>query len=95
MKHKHTAKKQPTQADWHKADIKAALEKAGWTLRGLSRHHGYAHSTQLVCVLHRHWPKGERLVAEAIGVKPEEIWPSRYLDKPRKRRQKRTNRDAA
>ncbi|EEJ2444476.1 helix-turn-helix domain-containing protein [Salmonella enterica subsp. enterica serovar 13,23:y:e,n,z15] len=24
------------------------------------------------------WPKGERLIAEALGVAPEKIWPSRY-----------------
>ncbi|WP_249891443.1 helix-turn-helix domain-containing protein [Mixta hanseatica] len=24
------------------------------------------------------WPKGERLIAEALGVAPEQIWPSRY-----------------
>ncbi|EHE2725738.1 transcriptional regulator, partial [Salmonella enterica] len=23
-------------------------------------------------------PKGERLIAEALGVAPEKIWPSRY-----------------
>ncbi|EDY0584612.1 transcriptional regulator, partial [Salmonella enterica subsp. enterica] len=27
----------------------------------------------------RHWPKGERLIAEELGVAPEQIWPSRYL----------------
>ena len=26
----------------------------------------------------RHWPKGERLIAEELGVAPEHIWPSRY-----------------
>ncbi|WP_139385313.1 helix-turn-helix domain-containing protein, partial [Salmonella enterica] len=26
----------------------------------------------------RHWPKGERLIAEALDVAPEDIWPSRY-----------------
>ncbi|WP_162265502.1 helix-turn-helix domain-containing protein, partial [Salmonella enterica] len=28
--------------------------------------------------LNRRWPKGERLIAEALGVAPEKIWPSRY-----------------
>ncbi|KFD16168.1 Ner family regulatory protein [Rahnella aquatilis CIP 78.65 = ATCC 33071] len=28
--------------------------------------------------LTRKWPKGERLIAEAMGVRPELIWPSRY-----------------
>ncbi|EAX0920990.1 transcriptional regulator, partial [Salmonella enterica] len=32
----------------------------------------------LTNALNRHWPKGERLIAEALGVAPEQIWPSRY-----------------
>lgn len=75
-KSRHT-KKQPS--DWHRADIVAALRKAGWSLRKLSVHHGYASPGTLTNALDRHWPKGERLIAEAIGVDPAEIWPSRYL----------------
>lgn len=26
----------------------------------------------------RPWPKAERIIAEALGVPPEQIWPSRY-----------------
>jgi len=73
-------KKQPSQ-DWHPADIKAALEKAGWSLSRLSLHHGYATRTTLKTALHRSWPKGERLIAEAIGVEPTVIWPSRYANR--------------
>jgi Ner family transcriptional regulator len=29
---------------------------------------------------YRPWPKGEWLIANAIGVHPAEIWPSRYFD---------------
>lgn len=63
--------------DWHKADIKAALEKAGWSLRQLSLHHKYS-PWALQRALFRPWPKAERLLAEAIGMKPEQLWPSRY-----------------
>ncbi|WP_080092290.1 helix-turn-helix domain-containing protein [Salmonella enterica] len=38
---------------------------------------GLASST-LANALTRHWPKGERLIAEALDVAPEDIWPSRY-----------------
>ena len=69
------SKKRP--ADWHKADIKAALEKAGWSLRQLSLHHGYAPSL-LAHALRRPYPRAERIIAEAIGTRPETIWPSRY-----------------
>lgn len=69
-------KKQPSQ-DWHPADIKAALEKAGWTLRKLSQHHGYRPGS-LAFALRKPWPRAQQLVAEAIGEDPRTIWPSRY-----------------
>lgn len=65
------------QPDWHPADIIAALKKRGTSLAALSRQAGLASST-LANALTRHWPKGERLIAEALGVAPEQIWPSRY-----------------
>jgi Ner family transcriptional regulator len=63
--------------DWHPADIKAALEKAGWSLRQLSVENGLAPTT-LQHVLTVSYPKGERIVAKALGKQPEEIWPQRY-----------------
>ncbi|PLY36744.1 DNA-binding protein [Pectobacterium carotovorum] len=65
------------QQDWHPADIIAALKKRGTTLAAVSREAGLASST-LANALTKHWPKGEKLIAEALGVSPEEIWPSRY-----------------
>jgi len=67
-------------ADWHPADIIAALKKKGWTLRRLSQHHGYSPSLCRHALVKR-YPNAERLIAEAIGVPPWEIWPSRYPDK--------------
>lgn len=66
--------------DWHTADIIAALKKRGLTLSGLSRQSGLSSST-LSNALARPWTKGEMIIARAIGVKPEEIWPSRYINK--------------
>lgn len=63
--------------DWHPADIIAGLKKRGTSLSALSRQAGLASST-LANALPRRWPKGERLIAEALGIKPEQIWPSRY-----------------
>lgn len=63
--------------DWHSADIIAALKKQGTSLSAVSRSSGLASAT-LANALIRHWPKGERLIAEALGVAPEHIWPSRY-----------------
>lgn len=63
--------------DWHPADIIAGLRKRGTTLAAVSRNAGLASST-LANALTRHWPKGEKLIAEALGISPAEIWPSRY-----------------
>lgn len=65
------------RSDWHPADIIAALRKRGTSLAAVSRNAGLASST-LANALTRRWPKGERLIAEALGVAPEHIWPSRY-----------------
>ncbi|ENY9362166.1 helix-turn-helix domain-containing protein [Salmonella enterica] len=65
------------QPDWHSADIIAALKKRGTSLSALSHQAGLASST-LANALIRHWPKGEKLIAEKLGVAPEQIWPSRY-----------------
>lgn len=65
--------------DWHNADIIAALKKKGTSLAAVSRLAGLCSST-LSNAMTRKWPKGERLIAEAIGVRPEVIWPSRYYN---------------
>ncbi len=64
--------------DWHKADIIAALKKRGTSLAAVSREAGLASST-LANVLHRPWPKGERIIATFLNCEPSEIWPSRYF----------------
>ncbi|ASJ30328.1 helix-turn-helix transcriptional regulator [Escherichia coli] len=63
--------------DWHPADIIAGLKKKGTSLAAVSRKAGLSSST-LANALMRHWPKGERLIAEELDVAPEQIWPSRY-----------------
>lgn len=71
MKIKHT--------DWHHADIIAALKKRGITLAQLSRQSGLS-STTLSNALVRPWTKGESIIANAIGIEPAKIWPSRYIN---------------
>lgn len=75
----------PAREDWHKADIKAALEKAGYTLRALSlargKSAGYYRET-----LHRPNPKAEAELARILGTAPQLIWPSRYDDNGEPRR---------
>ncbi len=71
--------KKPAPKDWHRADIKAALEKAGFSLARLSRAHGYSPHSASGALWHP-WPRVERLIATAIGVAPQVIWPSRYRE---------------
>lgn len=61
--------------DWHPAQVKAALEMRETNLSQLARTHGYRHFN---AVLVRPWVAAELIVAKALCLKPEEIWPSRY-----------------
>ena len=81
------ADKKASLSDWHPADIKAALDKAGWTLRALAQHHGLASSSPLSHTFLRSYPRNELRIANAIGVPVQVIWPSRYWPDgtPRKR----------
>ena len=86
---KSNPQKKSLHGDMHPADIKADLEKAGWTLRKLSLHAGYSNANTVNQALHRPYPKAEAIIAEALGKRPEEIWPSRYQDK--NKQPKKTN----
>ena len=66
-------------ADWHPADIKAELSKKGLTLRALSLAN-HMHQDSLKNTLRMRYPRGERIIAAALGYRPEEIWPSRYVE---------------
>lgn len=75
----HTGDKTMENNDWHPADIIAGLRKKGTSLAAVSRSAGLSSST-LANALLRPWPKGEKLIADAMGISPEIIWPSRYFD---------------
>ncbi|QMD47189.1 helix-turn-helix domain-containing protein [Citrobacter portucalensis] len=70
--------------DWHRADIKSALEKRGITLRELSRSAGLSPDS-LRNVFTRSWPRAEQIIAQALETTPDVIWPSRYISKPAKK----------
>lgn len=63
--------------DWHNVDIVAELHKRKMTLRSLSLSVGLKPDT-LKNALARSYPKGERIIANALNVEPSSIWPSRY-----------------
>ncbi|EMV6505077.1 helix-turn-helix domain-containing protein [Escherichia coli] len=59
--------------DWSSADIKAALEKRDTNLSRLSRENNLQPRT-LGNALRVPYPKGEKIIARAIGVEPQVIW---------------------
>ncbi len=69
---------EPKSQDWHRADIKSALEKE--VLRSeiflVRPVYHLIHCTMSLPVR----PRAERIIADALGITPKEIWPSRYDD---------------
>jgi Ner family transcriptional regulator len=78
-------KQSQAKEDLHPALIVARLRMAGWSLRKLSEYWGLQPKT-LSDALRRPWPRGEAIIAEALGCKPQEIWPSRYAARLAKRK---------
>ena len=66
-----------SKKDWHTADIKAEIEKRGSNLSELSLSNNLSSRT-LGNALRVPYPKAQKIIADFIGVKPEDIWPSRY-----------------
>lgn len=64
-------------SDWHRVDIVAAIHKRGLTMRELSEKAGLRPDT-IKNALNRSYPKGERIIAQALECTPQDIWPSRY-----------------
>jgi len=69
--------KKASQEDWHPAKILAELHMRGITLVALAATHGMTGSSTLSAAMVRSYPKNERRIADAIGVHPMAIWPSR------------------
>lgn len=70
--------KKADQADWDPADVICALRKKGITLSALAKVYGLAESSSLSATLVRVLPKNQQRIADALGLHPMEIWPSRY-----------------
>lgn len=63
--------------DWSSKKVMGMLKAEGFVLAKMSREHGLASGT-LANTLYRPWPKGQEIIAAALGRAPQEIWPSRY-----------------
>lgn len=67
----------PKNQDWHRQDVMSEIRKRGTTLAELGRLHGCKPATAYN-VFHRPYPKMERIIAEFLNMKPQDIWPTRY-----------------
>lgn len=63
--------------DWTAARIKERLRQRGFTLTDVNARCGYAPNT-IYNVFRSPAPLAERVIADIIGVTPQDIWPSRY-----------------
>lgn len=63
--------------NWCKEDILCELKKKGWSVRRLAREWNLSASS-LHNALRFPYPRGERIIAAAIGIEPEKIWAERY-----------------
>jgi Ner family transcriptional regulator len=73
--------------DWPASRIAYELKLRNSSFRQLAREHGYAANT-LLNVTRVPWPKGEAIVAVALGQKVEAIWPLRVQARNRPRHKK-------
>lgn len=74
---KTDAGKKPVSKDWSSHYIVFRLRERGTSMRRLSRLNHYCANAASIAIK-TPWPKMQQLIAQAIGVTPQEIWPSRY-----------------
>lgn len=72
------APKKPIGKDWHPADLVAALHKRGVSFAQLAFANGYKSRACLTHALRKPYPTAEAIIARELGLRPEQIWPSRY-----------------
>lgn len=64
--------------DWHPADVIATLHKSGTTMMKLAKSHGLKSAQTFSKALRDSYPVAEQRIADALGLHPKDIWPSRY-----------------
>ncbi|NBI12167.1 transcriptional regulator [[Haemophilus] felis] len=64
--------------DMSNNEIRGELMKRGKTFAQLGVENGLAKNT-IRNALDKPYPKGERIIADALRLEPKDIWPSRHL----------------
>lgn len=75
--------KKGSEVDWPRKRILDAVRDRGMSLTALSAHVGLGKSTLRNALNQDSYPRGERIIAQFIGVEPEVIWPTRYAKRAR------------
>ncbi len=78
----------PSPADWHPEDIKALIRKRFGSLAALGSAWGMSRQSISGAILNPNCSaKLERRIAEALNMKPQTLWPSRWQEdgKPSRR----------
>ena len=65
-------------AKWDRKRIRQELKARGYTLRRIGEEAGYGNPDSVRSVFFHPRPPAERKIAEVLGLKPWDIWPSRY-----------------
>ena len=68
----------PKNPDDRRAWIQYQLRLAGYNFASLAREYSLSR-TCVLSALYKRYPKMERIIAEKLGMTPEEIWPERYF----------------
>ena len=79
-----TVRNEDRQADWTPSKLRFELEERGLTYRYLSLQAGLREDS-LKSVARTPCKSYERIIANALGMKPEDIWPTRWEIRNRKR----------
>lgn len=72
-------KKPRNKQGWEKEYIKYRIRQQFGTFRALAKQAGVV-PDYLYHTLNQPQPKGEGIIARALGVSPAEIWPERYTE---------------
>ncbi|MGI1669968.1 MAG: helix-turn-helix domain-containing protein [Neptuniibacter sp.] len=69
----------PLAKDWTQNEVLFAVKERGSNLSKLATDNGYKNRRALYAVFYRkNAPKQQKIIADFLCRKPEEIWPSRY-----------------
>jgi len=68
----------PEDRDWEHRRVVLALWARGKTLRAVAKDLGCSEPYLSRALRVPHYPRAERAIARALGLRPEEIWPTRW-----------------